>query len=245
MAYVGDLYGMLHAIDTATGNEKWAYIPRNLLGKLKNNRSDPNAVQDFAAVDASPAVRDVYFDHDSNGDKEWRTVLACAEGFGGKSIFALDVTDPNAWSVMWEATDTAAPGGGMGNAYRVAIDKVKWPVRDAQGQIVSYEMKWIVFVATGYAQIAVNHGGINVFAFDLKTGAKLWRFSIEYADSVNDIPGAVTVYDTDGDSFADRVYVGDMNGRIWELNALDGANPNGLIRRKTDPLVQCRDRQAH
>ena len=126
------LYGMLHAIDTATGTEKWAYIPRNLLGKLKNNRSDPNAVQDFAAVDASPTVRDVYFDHDNNGTKEWRTVLACAQGFGGKSIFALDVTDPNAWSVMWEATDTAAPGGGMGNAYGVAIDKVKWPVRDAQ-----------------------------------------------------------------------------------------------------------------
>ena len=95
-------------------------------------------------------------------------------------------------------------------------------------------MKWVVFVATGYAQIAVNHGGINVFAFDLKTGVKLWRFSDEYADSVNDIPGAVTVYDTDGDSFADRVYVGDMNGRLWELNALDGTNPNGTQISGTD-----------
>jgi hypothetical protein len=242
-AYVGDFFGMLHAIDTATGNEKWAYIPKNLLGKLKNNRIDPYAVQDFAAVDASPAVRDVYFDHDNDGDKEWRTILACAQGFGGRSIFALDVTDPDDWTVLWEATDTTAPGGGMGSAYGVAIDKVKWPVRDANGQVVGYEMEWIVFVATGYAQIAVNHGGINVFAFNLKTGQRVmrpdnspWLFSAEYADSVNDIPGAVTLADTDGDSFADRVYVGDMNGRLWELNALDGTNPNGADAGKQIPL---------
>jgi Tfp pilus tip-associated adhesin PilY1 len=146
------------------------------------------------------------------------------------------VTDPSAWSVMWEATDTAAAGGGMGNAYSVAIDKVKWPVRDANNQIIGYEMKWVVFLATGYAQIAVNHGGINVFAFDLKTGVKLWHFSAEYADSVNDIPGPVTLADTDADSFADLVYVGDMNGRLWELNALDGANPNGLYAGKQVPL---------
>jgi outer membrane protein assembly factor BamB len=123
----------------------------------------------------------------------------------------------------------------MGHAYAVAIDKLKWPVPDVSDEdqdgdvteILNYEMKWVVFVASGYAQIAVDHGGVNVFAFDLKTGAKLWHFSAEYADSVNDIPGAVTVYDTDGDTFADRVYVGDMNGRLWELNALDGTNANG------------------
>ena len=235
IAYVGDIYGMLHAIETSSGTEKWAYIPKNLLGKLKNDRTDPNAVQDFAGVDASPVAKDVYFDHDNNGTKEWRTILACAEGFGGNSIFALDVTDPNAWSVMWEATDTAAAGRGMGHAYAVAIDKVKWPVLGVSDpghagdvpEIIDYEIKWVVFVASGYDQIAVNHGGINVFAFDLKTGTKLWNFSAEYADSVNDIPGGVTSFDTDGDSFADRVYVGDMNGRLWELNALDGTNPNG------------------
>jgi Tfp pilus tip-associated adhesin PilY1 len=85
----------------------------------------------------------------------------------------------------------------------------------------------VVFVSTGYAQIAVNHGGIHVFAYDLKTGSQLWAFSADYADAVNDIPGAVTSFDTEGDSFVDRVYVGDMNGRLWELDAVDGSNPNG------------------
>jgi hypothetical protein len=172
-------------------------------------------------------VREIYYDHDSDGDKEWRTILLCPQGPGGTYLFALDVTDPANWSVLWEATDTAAPGGGMGSAYRASLSKVKWPVRDGSGNLLGYQAKWVVFVATGYAVIAENHGGINVFAFDLASGQKLWHFSSAYADSVNDIPGAVTTFDLDGDAMVDRLYVGDMSGRLWELNAVDGTNPNG------------------
>ncbi|MGA1870714.1 MAG: PQQ-binding-like beta-propeller repeat protein [bacterium] len=55
----------------------------------------------------------------------------------------------------------------------------------------------------------------------------MWNFSQEYANAINDIPGAVTLFDHDGDNFVDKVYVGDMNGRMWELDAHDGSNPNG------------------
>jgi Tfp pilus tip-associated adhesin PilY1 len=302
VAYVGDLYGMLHAIETATGNEKWAFIPRNLLGKLKNDRTDPNAVQDFAAVDGSPAVKDVFYDHDGNQGTadQWRTILVSTEGRGGNYVFALDVTDPDNWSVLWELTveailsytgsggftpgdtvtgqDSGATGEvaaddtengelsltatvgafqngetvfldddndgtlddnednvtvthkvEMGHAYRASVNRVRWPEKDGDGNITGYELKWVVYVATGYLNIAEDHGGINVFAFDLTTGDKLWHFSDQYVDSVNDIPGAVTLFDTTGDQFVDRVYVGDMNGRLWELDAMDGTNPHGTV----------------
>ena len=234
VAYVGDLYGMLHAIETATGIEKWAYIPSNLLGKLKNDRTDPNADPHFAAVDASPTAKDIYYDHDSNPSTApmWRTILVCAQGFGGNSIFALDVTDPAYWEVLWEATDNpllpdeltgVAPGGGMGYSFRAALDKVKVPVLDGNGDPIpgEYEVKWMVYVATSFAHIAEDHGGINVFAFDLQTGTEQWTFSSTYADSVNDIPGAVTTFDIDEDTLADRIYVGDMNGRMWEIALTD------------------------
>ena len=236
MAYVGDLYGMLHAISTQDGTEKWAYIPGNLLGKLKNDRTDPNAVENFAAVDASPTAMDVYYDPDYDPEgqdpenKQWHTILVSPQGFGGKSIFALDVTDPESWSLLWESSDSEAPGGGMGYAYRVGLGKVKVPLLDEHGDPTGgYGLKWMVFVATSFAEIAENHGGINVFGYDLVSGDKLWTFSAQYADAVNDIPGAVTVFDVDGDTFADRIYVGDMNGRMWELAALDGTNPHGTV----------------
>jgi type IV pilus assembly protein PilY1 len=84
----------------------------------------------------------------------------------------------------------------------------------------------MVYVATSFAHIAENRGGINVFAFDLQTGTEQWTFSSPYADSVNDIPGAVTTYDIDDDGLADRVYVGDMNGRMWEIALTDDPDGN-------------------
>ncbi len=243
-AYVGDVHGMLHAVDTASGLENWAYIPSNLLGKLKNDRTDDNAEPDFAAVDGSPTAKDIYWDHDGDGDREWRTVLICTQGFGGNSIFALDVTDPDDWQVLWEATDNPlipdeatgqAPGGGMGYAFRAALDKVKVPALDVYKNPIldgygnpTYTVKWMVFVATSFANIAEDHGGINVFAFDLKTGTEQWTFSSTYADSVNDIPGAVTTFDIDDDTLADRLFVGDMNGRMWELGLTDDSAGNWL-----------------
>jgi Tfp pilus tip-associated adhesin PilY1 len=299
VAYFGDIYGMVHAVDTATGNEKWSYIPRNLLGKLKNDRTDPNADQDFAAVNGSPVAQDIYFDHDGNTDtaKVWRTILVFAEGWGNNYIFALDVTDPDNWSVMWERTvepilsytglgdfnaddtliavNSTATGTvveddttkneislkntsgefeenlvvfrdlnndgdldtneksvtvthvvEMGHAFRTALGKLKWPILD-QGEITGYEQKWVVFVATNFLLNPTEHGGINVFAFDLATGDKLWHFSDKYFSSHNDMPGAITLFDTTRDGYVDRLYVGDMDGRLWELEAATGANPNG------------------
>jgi Tfp pilus tip-associated adhesin PilY1 len=116
----------------------------------------------------------------------------------------------------------------MGRAFRAALDNVKWPIKDTNGNITGYESKPVVFVATGFARIAQSHGGINVFAFDLKTGDRLWYFSSRYSDSVNDIPGAVTPFDTTGDGLVDQIFVGDMNGRMWQLDAVNGSNPNGF-----------------
>jgi len=231
IAYVGDLYGLLHAIDTATGQEQWAYIPSNLLGKLKYDRANPapGSPADYAAVDASPTVRDIFYDRDpeSDANPSWHTILVCPQGNGGNTVFALDVTDPDDWDVMWEISDTADGfGGGMGHAYRAALDKVLVPETDPQTGETINRARWWVFVATRYAEPENDHGGIHIFAFDLKTGARKWYFSSTYTDTAtNKIPGAVTTYDIDGDSFADRVFVGDMNGRMWELKALDGSNP--------------------
>jgi len=236
IAYVGDLYGMLHAIDTSNGDEQWAYIPNNLLDKLKNDRAKSDSVADYAAVDASPTVRDVFFDPDQHPDvnPSWHTILVCPQGVGGNAVFALDVTDPDDWKILWEVTDDNTdyteqplpPGGGMGQAFRAALAKVLVAETNEQTNETTYHAKWMVFVATSYANMENDHGGIHIYAFDLKTGNRVWRFSSTYADlATNQIPAAVTTYDINGDGFVDRIYAGDMNGRMWELNALDGTNP--------------------
>jgi len=241
VAYVGDLDGMLHAIETETGKEIWAYIPSNLLDKLKNDRSDSLEYEDFPAVDGSPTARNIYYDLDYNpvavppevSDPSWRTVLVCPQGFGGKTIFALDITDPDPdeWKVLWEKTvadpTPNTPGGGMGHAFRASLDKIKVrvQVRDLNGDPIPGEyidtVEWRVFIATSFDAGVGETGGINVFSLDLRTGDVKWTFSAPYTGSINDIPGAVTTHDLDDDTFADRIYVGDMSGRLWALDAND------------------------
>ena len=53
-------------------------------------------------VDGSPIVRDVYFNN------AWHTVLVGTLGAGGRSLFALDITDPgedgSGIKLLWEIT---------------------------------------------------------------------------------------------------------------------------------------------
>lgn len=88
--YVGSNSGMLHAFDSATGDELWGFIPPSLLGSLKNTRP-ATAGQSISifGVDGSPTIKDIYY-----GGK-WRTVLMSGLRQGGHSYFALDVTDPH------------------------------------------------------------------------------------------------------------------------------------------------------
>ncbi len=80
---------MLHAFDAATGNERFAYIPRGVYANTVNLVSPFYNARHQFFVDGSPQVADVQF-----ADSTWHSVLFGNEGAGGKSIFAIDVTDP-------------------------------------------------------------------------------------------------------------------------------------------------------
>ncbi|MCX5880553.1 MAG: PilC/PilY family type IV pilus protein, partial [Deltaproteobacteria bacterium] len=82
--------------DYGLGTEKWAFIPANLISRLKNNLLSGD---DQAYVDASPAISDVEI------GGAWKTVLLSAEGNGGDTVFCLDVTDPYNPTFLWEFAD--------------------------------------------------------------------------------------------------------------------------------------------
>ena len=78
---------MMHAIDARTGYEVWAFIPYNLLPKLKTFR-DGQAVDQFDYfVDSSPKIAEVKI----NG--AWRSLLLFGEGPGGIFYQTFDVTE--------------------------------------------------------------------------------------------------------------------------------------------------------
>jgi hypothetical protein len=86
IVWVGANDGMLHAIDARLGVEVWAFIPFNLLPKLKALQSG-QPVGDFRYfVDSSPKVADVRV------GTAWRTYLVMGEGAGGTFYQTFDVT---------------------------------------------------------------------------------------------------------------------------------------------------------
>ncbi|MFL6280507.1 MAG: hypothetical protein ACJ731_10380 [Vicinamibacterales bacterium] len=85
--FVGANDGMIHAIDARTGYEVWAFIPYNLLPKLKTFR-DGQAVDQFDYfVDSSPKIAEVKI------DDVWRSLLLIGEGPGGIFYQTFDVTE--------------------------------------------------------------------------------------------------------------------------------------------------------
>lgn len=85
--FVGANDGMMHAIDARTGYEIWAFIPYNMLPKLRT-LSDGQAVDQFDYfVDSSPKIAEVKI------AGAWRSLLLFGQGPGGTFYQTFDVTE--------------------------------------------------------------------------------------------------------------------------------------------------------
>ncbi len=195
--YVGTNDGMLHAIKNSDGTEKFAIIPKNLLGKLKNLSITHNFY-----VDSSPKAYDVYFKDES----KWKTVLISGERGGGEYYFAIDVTNPDDPKILWEWTDS-----NIGNTWaKPEIGKIK----------VGSETKFVAFF-TGGISTEPNKGN-SFYIVDIETGQTLksWTSSNEnpVGSSSNKIPSGPTAFDVNQDGFIDYLYFGDIEGSLWKVD---------------------------
>ncbi len=98
--YIAANDGMLHAFNSDSGVEMWAYVPSFVLPNMKALADDnyPNAHEYL--VDGSPTVSDIFT------GSSWKTILVGGLNGGGKGYYALDVTDPGSPQVLWEFSDT-------------------------------------------------------------------------------------------------------------------------------------------
>ncbi len=205
---VGANDGMLHAFDAATGNEQWAFIPKSLLQYLQSMVSTHTYY-----VDSSPKVSDVWFYNDSTDTTksvdEWKTVLICGLRKGGKTYFALNITETLSPQYLWEfpkPTD-AVTFAKVGQSWsEPAIGKVKIEFGNEL-----YE-RWVAFIGGGFDD--TNNTGKAFFVIDIKTGNIIKEFSgvegMNYSFAAP--PSAV---DTNFDGFIDKVYIGDFGGQMW------------------------------
>lgn len=217
---VGANDGMLHASDATTGVEQWAFIPSSVLKNLQLMKTTHTYF-----IDSSPRVADVWFYSDpsdtTKSADEWRTVLVCGLRKGGKTYFALDITDTLSPKYLWEFPKPAdvATLAIVGQSWsEPVIGKVKI---EKGGNLVE---RWVAFIGGGFDPSEKIDKDATIgrafFVIDIKTGEIIWQFSYDKDDPVKKwmnhaLPASPTAVDTNLDGYVDKVYIGDMGGQIW------------------------------
>ena len=208
MLYVGSNDGMLHGFDarkntgaiTTGGIEIFAYVPNALFPELSKLTSSTYAHQYF--VDGMSSAGDVYY------NSAWHTLLAGVTGAGGKAVFALDVTNPDAFgaaSALWEFTSTDDADLGYTLA-QPAIGRMK-------------DGTWAVIVANGYDS---SNGKAVLYILNAQTGSVISKIAAD-ATGGNGLSSPVAA-DTDGDHIIDAIYAGDLKGNLWKFD-VSSASP--------------------
>ena len=113
LIWVGGNDGMMHAIDARTGVEVYAFIPFNLLAKLKALPDGQAIGAPDYFVDSSPKLADVRIGTavatcPAPATTCWRTYLFFGQGAGGTFYQALDVTLEGMSSAVDPVTGTLA-----------------------------------------------------------------------------------------------------------------------------------------
>jgi hypothetical protein len=108
LIWVGSNDGMFHAIDGRLGKEVWAYIPFNLLPKLKELPFGQSVGSFNFFSDGSPKIADVKVSGPCGSSPSpcWRTYLFIGEGPGGTFYQAFDVTFADIASSVSPTSDT-------------------------------------------------------------------------------------------------------------------------------------------
>jgi type IV pilus assembly protein PilY1 len=240
VVYLATNDGYLHAIDASTGVEKWAFIPSELLPRMKTLVTNPPITTRTFGLDGDIQVMKLDIDGDGivdydDGDRVW---LFFGMRRGGSMYYALDVSKENDNpSVLWKDGATELPG--IGESWSPPmIHRVK--VGDGSTQNAQ---RLVLIFGGGYdadqegnVQVDDNEGN-RIFMVDAKTGTRLWSAgptgsgaNLILPSMTNSFPGGITAIDTDGDAYADRMYAADMGGRVFRFDIVNGQAAASLVR---------------
>jgi type IV pilus assembly protein PilY1 len=200
MIYAGANDGMLHGFDAATGVEKFAYVPSELHNSLADLTSVTYPSNHKFFVDGASGFGDAYW------GGAWRTVLVGTLGAGGKSVFALDVTDPNAMNaskVLWEFNG-GAHASKMGFIFGAAAVA---PFADGHFYAV---------FSNGYDSADKQAG---LFLVRMDNPSIYYYIDTQYGSAfAKNGLSTPKLVDLNNDRIIDAIYAGDMQGNVWKFD---------------------------
>jgi type IV pilus assembly protein PilY1 len=201
VVYVGANDGMLHALDAATGEELWAYMPTAVMpnlyrladAKYGTNTSQPHTY----FVDGKAVQGDVKI------GTTWKTILVGGLNKGGRAYYALDITNPDAPQALWEFTND-----NLGLTYS---DPVISKLADGT---------WTVAFGSGYNNVSPGDGQGRLFMVNAANGAVLRNIPTTAGSTAT--PSGMSKVNVWvkalNDNTAQRFYAGDLLGNVWRFD---------------------------
>jgi Tfp pilus tip-associated adhesin PilY1 len=227
--------GALHAIDAASGVEKWSLVAPEFFGRLQRLMDNgplvsyPNL---GSGITPTPTRKDYFFDgsiglfQNADNTKVW---IFPTMRRGGRMLYALDVTSADRPALKWRVgcpnlgDDTGCTAGMSGIGQTWSTPNVAF--------IRGYSTtKPVLVVGGGYdacedadtasPSCSAAKGGA-VYVLDADTGTLLQSFATERA-----VAADVSLVDMDGDGSPDYAYALDTGGNVYRIDFV-GATAGG------------------
>jgi len=233
--YTATNNGYLHAIDADTGEEKWAFVPHELLDNMAGLYA--NETVNYKTYGLDGDVVPVIYDANNDGVISTLTdfvYLVFGMRRGGDNYYMVEVTDPDSPKLRWvrtfpEISQSWSPP---------VIAKI-----DIDSNIHTSTQDAVIVIGAGYDTVhdSPDHPddpdgeGAGIFMLDLETGDRIWRAGLDVGaelqsdDMTRAIPGRIRVIDLNGDGLADRMYAADLGGQIWRFDITNGEDPDDLV----------------
>ncbi len=240
--------GYLHAFDSTTGMERFAFMPEEFLKNVEHQFI--NEGEHRYGIDGSIS----YHHNDDNDDGivngEEKVLLFFGLRRGGRAYYALDVTDMGEApegdgsaegtkpqpKLLWRIDENTSGFGRLGQSWSMPyIAKVK-----VDGTPTA------VVVFTGGNDVVQDYGegetytessvtsdmsdeitmGDDIYIVNAETGSLLWNMRDDVTDNGTDvshpIPGGARILDVNRNGLLDRMYFADTGGNVWRLDLDEG-----------------------
>jgi len=239
LVFAGGSDGMLHAFRAIDGIELFAYIPGEILTRLKQRTIQQYS--DRPLVGGPIVTADAFGEFPACSTPPcWRSVLVGGLGLGGRSIFALDITNPGI-----DMGDTNKEA----NAARMLF---LWEFRHPHLGLTSTrplirklsDETWVAIFGSGKVT-----GKSILFVVDIANGDLLYKIETPSTSGTNGLSSPAG-WDADFDGSLDLVYAGDLEGNLWKFDFVqvsgdpnDGNNPTVALSGKS--LIKVSDPDSH
>lgn len=234
--FFGTNEGFIHAVDPSSGQEKFAFIPKELLPNLSAYYQNPKGSdQKRYGMDGQFNLWVEYGDLDINAKTRSisKSYLYAGMRRGGKNYYALDVTNIDQPKLKWVIKGGATPGfEKLGQTWSTP--------KLANIKLNGTQTKVLVFTG-GYdpqqdndspnTPLAGDTQGNALYIVNAETGQLIWRAGhssetgadLKLAEMTHSMPADPVIIDANGDGLADIIYAVDARAQVFRFD-IDNAS---------------------